>query len=61
VEQPAERRLAETAAADVLVPIDTAGARLLGVVGVKRLEPADAHQTIERLERVAYPDSLVMS
>ena len=53
MEKAAERFLAEAAATDVLVPIDTAPARLLGVVGVKDFEPAEPDQTVEGVERLA--------
>jgi hypothetical protein len=47
----AERLEPEAALADVLVPIDTAAARLLRVVQVEHLEPLEANDAVERIER----------
>src|SRR5215204_6052992 len=54
-QQPPERFEAETALADVLVPIDTAAARFLRVVQVKDLDPVEADDPIERLEGLPVP------
>src|SRR5688572_18862803 len=55
VENPAERFQAETALADVLVAIDAAAARLLGVVEVKGGEAIEPHEPIEFLKGRSIP------
>ena len=52
VEQAPKRLDADEALAYVLVPIDAAAARLLGVVAVKNLESIESHEPFERFERV---------
>ena len=51
VQQPPERLEPEASLADVLVPIDAAAARLLRVVQVEHLDPVEADDAIELVER----------
>ena len=53
MEQSPERLEADASVADVLVTIDAAAARPLRVVAVKHLEPIEADDPIELLERIA--------
>src|SRR5213078_3355392 len=53
VDEPSERLDADAALADVLVPIDTARARLLRVVQVEGLQAREPHDPSELTERLA--------
>ena len=55
VKDPVKGLLAETSAADVLVSIHAASARLFRVVRMKHFEPLDADAAIKGVEGVAVP------
>ena len=50
--QPPERFETDESFADMLVPIDSTAARLLRVVAMEDVEPIEADDALERLERV---------
>ena len=52
VQKLPKRLFAETSASDVLVAIDPAAARPLGVVRMKHLQPADSDDAVEGIECV---------
>ena len=52
VQEPAERLEAETALADVLVPVNAGAARFFGIIAVQHLQPIEADKTIERGQRL---------
>ena len=51
LQQPPKRLETDEALANVFMPIDSAAARLLGVVAVKNLESIESHEPVERFER----------